>query len=56
MTVLMPNCAGNSGGYECGGKSSVWNSRGLLAGQLNNTNEGIIIIDTGTQEITEKIM
>ena len=56
MTVLMSNCVGNSGGYECGGKSSVWNSRGLLAGQLNNTNEGIIIIDTGTQEITEKIM
>jgi predicted amidohydrolase len=54
MTVLMSNCVGQSDGYECGGKTSIWNNKGLLLGQLNDTNEGIIIIDTDTQEITEK--
>jgi predicted amidohydrolase len=54
MTVLMSNCIGQSGGFECAGKSSIWNSQGLLVGQLNDTNEGIIIIDTDTQEIIEK--
>jgi len=52
----MSNCVGHSGGYECGGKSSVWDNKGLLTGQLNSTNEGIIIIDTATRKITEKIM
>lgn len=54
MTVLMSNCIGHSGGYECAGKTSVWNNKGLLVGQLNDTNEGIIIIDTDTQEVIEK--
>ena len=54
MTVLMSNCVGQSGGMECGGKTSVWNNKGLLAGQLNDTDEGIIIIDTDTQELLKK--
>ena len=54
MVVLMANCVGSSGGYECGGKSSIWNSAGLLLGQLNGTSEGIIMIDTDTQELLEK--
>jgi predicted amidohydrolase len=56
MTVLMSSCVGQSGGYNCAGKTSIWNNKGLLVGQLNNTNEGIIIVDTDTQEITEKII
>lgn len=54
MTVLMSNCVGQSGGYECAGKTSIWNNKGLLVGQLNDTSEGIIIIDTDTQELIEK--
>ena len=54
MLVLMSNCIGESDGDECAGKTSVWNNKGLLAGQLNDTNEGIIIIDTETQELTSK--
>jgi predicted amidohydrolase len=54
MTVLMSNCIGPSDDFESAGKSSIWNSQGLLIGQLNDTNEGIIIIDTDTQEIIEK--
>jgi predicted amidohydrolase len=54
LTVLMSSCIGLCGGIECAGKSSIWNSQGLLVGQLNGTNEGILIIDTDTQEIIEK--
>jgi predicted amidohydrolase len=56
MTVLMSNCVGQSGGYECAGKTSIWNNKGLLAGQLNDINEGILIIDTDTQELIKKTM
>ena len=53
MTVLMSNCIGQCDGEECGGKSSVWNSKGLMLAQLNERNEGIIIIDTDTQNINK---
>lgn len=54
MTVLMSNCVGQSGGMECGGRTSIWSNKGLLVGQLDDTNEGIIIINTDTQEIIKK--
>lgn len=54
MTVLMSNCLGVCGGLECAGKSSIWNRQGLLVGQLDDANEGIIIIDTSSQEIIEE--
>jgi predicted amidohydrolase len=51
MTVLMANCVGECEGKLAGGKTSVWNNKGILAGQLNDTDEGILIIDTQTQEV-----
>lgn len=51
MTVLMSNCVGLSGGEECGGKTSIWNNQGTLLGQLDDVNEGILIIDTDTREV-----
>lgn len=54
MMVLMSNCLGRCDNFESGGKTSVWNNKGLLIGQLNDTDEGIIIIDTDTQELIEK--
>jgi predicted amidohydrolase len=56
MTVLMSNCVGQCDGDECAGKTSIWNNRGLLLAQLNNTSEGVLIIDTDTQEIIEKTL
>ena len=50
MTVLMSNCIGHCDDFECGGKTSVWNSKGLLIAQLNDKDEGIIILDTDTQK------
>ncbi|MEW5856235.1 MAG: carbon-nitrogen hydrolase family protein [Cyanobacteriota bacterium] len=54
MTVFMSNCVGKSEGMKCGGRTSIWNDKGLLLGQLDDTHEGIIIIDTDTQELIKK--
>ncbi len=54
MTVLMSNCVGPCDNFESAGKSSIWNSKSILLGQLSDTCEGILIIDTATQEIVEK--
>ena len=54
MTVLMSNCIGHCDNFESAGKTSIWNNKGLLAAELNNTNEGIIIIDTDTQEVVKE--
>ena len=53
MTVLMSNCVGLCDDFESVGKSSIWNKKGVLLAQLNDTNEGILIVDTETEEIFE---
>jgi predicted amidohydrolase len=54
MIVLMSNCIGYCDNFESAGKSSIWNKNGLLLGQLNGTDEGILIIDTNTEQIIER--
>lgn len=56
MTVLMSNCIGLCDGVNCGGKSSVWNKKGELTGQLDDTSEGILLVDTNTMEVIEMII
>lgn len=56
MTVLMANCIGECDGEKCAGKTSIWNNNGALLGQLNVENEGILMIDTVTQELIEEII
>ncbi len=51
MVTFMANYVGESGGYECAGKSSVWNTKGELIGQLGDKNEGVLLFDTLTKEI-----
>ncbi len=51
MTVLMSNCVGKSDGQLCAGKSSAWNNKGLLAGQLDDLSEGILMFDTQLNEV-----
>ena len=55
MIALMSNCVGLSGKYECAGKSSIWNEKGKLMGQLNSSQEGVLIYDTESKEILKKI-
>lgn len=53
MTVMMSNCIGISDGHECAGKSSVWNNKGLLVGQLDGKSEAILVVDTKTEEVIQ---
>jgi predicted amidohydrolase len=55
MTTFLANYVGTSGGYQCAGKSSVWNKEGQLIGQLDDKNEGVLIYDTETQGIKTEI-
>lgn len=56
MPVLMANCIGECDNFVSVGFSSVWTKEGELAGQLNNTNEGILVFNTETEEITKQII
>jgi predicted amidohydrolase len=51
MTVLMANCVGECDGGECGGKTSIWNRKASLLGQLNDRDEGILMLDTDTEDV-----
>ena len=51
MLTFMANYIGKSGGYECAGKSSIWNSKGELIAQLDNRTESILACDTQTEYI-----
>jgi predicted amidohydrolase len=53
LIVLMANSVGPADGNECAGRTSIWNRRGELLGQLDGTHEGILMIDTETEEMTE---
>ena len=54
MTVLMSNNVGMCEDGLCGGRSAVWNNKGTLLGQLNDIDEGILILDTITQTVAER--
>lgn len=54
MTTFMANYVGESGGYACAGKSSVWHSDGTLAAQLDGKSEGILIYDTKNKTVFQK--
>ena len=54
LVTFMANYVGESGGYKCAGKSSVWDTTGKLIGQLDSKTEGILIYDTETKEIVKK--
>ena len=51
MTTFMSNYIGQSGGYQCAGKSSIWNNEGKLIAQLDDITEGFLIYDTASGEI-----
>ncbi|MFT3737850.1 MAG: carbon-nitrogen hydrolase family protein [Breznakibacter sp.] len=55
MFTFMANYVGQSGGYECAGKSSVWDQDGVLLAQLDDSHEGFLIFDTDTR-IVDKVV
>lgn len=56
ITVLMANSIGECDDFISAGKSSIWNKNGELTGQLNGLNEGILMVDTVTEETLEWII
>lgn len=56
MPILMVNCVGFCGNFLSVGKSSVWTKEGKLVGQLDCKTEGILIFDTETEEVIERIV
>jgi len=54
MTVLVSNCVGECEGKKAGGRSSVWNNKGMLLEQLNEKDEGLIIFDTDSQGVIKE--
>ncbi len=56
MPVLMANCVGPCDNFLSVGKSSVWNKDGLLLGQLNETDEGILVFDSETEQVIKKVI
>ncbi len=55
MPVLMANCIGFCDNFLSVGKSTVWTKEGKLIGQLDDKTEGILIFDTETEEIVQRI-
>lgn len=51
VPVLMSNCIGYCDNFLSVGKSSVWTKDGVLAGQLDDQKEGVLIFDTDTEEV-----
>jgi predicted amidohydrolase len=53
MFALMANCVGECDETICGGRSSVWNREGVLLAQLDDRGEGLLIIDTDSQQVQQ---
>lgn len=54
--TMMVNSIGLSDGDVCAGNSAVWNADGQLLAQLNDTQEGILVVDTVTKTIISQYL
>ncbi len=54
MMVLISNYVGSFYGLEAAGRTSAWNKQGALLSQLDDANEGIIVVDTETQHVATR--
>jgi len=57
LLTVMANYGGQTGGYDCGGYSSVWSEKGELIGELAHDREGMLLLEKAGQTwTTEKLM
>lgn len=54
MLTVMANYGGETGGYDCGGYSSVWSEKGKLIGELAHDREGMLLVEKSGQNWTTK--
>ena len=53
MKILMCNSVGPGDNFIAAGKSSCWDNKGNLLGQLDANSEGILILDTQMDQLTQ---
>ena len=53
MKILMCNSVGPSDNFIAAGKSSCWDNKGNLLGQLDANSEGLLILDTQMDQLTQ---
>ena len=56
MQVLIANSTGPADDMICGGRTSAFRRDGSIAGQLDDQDEGILVMDTGTEEAFFKMV
>lgn len=56
MPVVLCNSIGPSDGFVAAGSSAIWSAKGILLAQLNDHEEGLLLLDTTTEEVTRRIM
>lgn len=56
MPVLMSNCVGFCDNFLSVGQSAVWTKEGKLVGQLDDKSQGIIIFNTETEQVIQRIL
>ncbi len=56
IPILMANCIGECDNFISVGLSSVWTKKGILVGQLDTKNEGVLVFNTQTEEVSIKII
>ncbi|GAA4461541.1 carbon-nitrogen hydrolase family protein [Nemorincola caseinilytica] len=53
MVVAMANCVGECDNFVGDGRSAIWDAKGALAAQLDNTSEGLVIYDIANEQATQ---
>lgn len=57
LLTVMANYGGQTGGYDCGGYSSVWSEKGELIEELAHDREGMLLLEkSGQTWTTEKLI
>ena len=54
--VMMANCVGYCDDFQSAGCSAIWDTNGVVKGRLNSKNQGLLIYDTETTSVIEKIL
>jgi predicted amidohydrolase len=56
MNILMANFSGESWGYPSAGQSAFWNNKGELAGQMNDSDSGILLAENNNDIWTTRVV
>lgn len=56
MITLISDSVGYCDDFECGGRTSIWDDKGKLLDQLDDKEEGFLIIDTTNLKVTRKLL